>query len=367
MPRRPLRLLPVVVWLAVGIAIQPATTFAQIDPRTALAETAAWDALSAGDAQTAAGHFRTALAGDPRNARLHLGAALAAYFERRDDDARASAGRALVLDSTLTEARVLLGRVQYRLGEVAAAIATLEAVVAAAPGDRGARATLEQWRRELDLHDRMQQAIGTHFTVAFEGPAEEALANAALASLDRAYWRIGAILGAFPNNAVPVVLYTSEQFRDITRSPSWAAAAYDGTIRVPMRGALEKGGELDRVLAHEFAHALVRSLAPRNVPIWLDEGLAAALETGDLDWAEKHAAGATALPPLRALQSGFGRLDGAQAQLAYAASALAARRLLDEAGSAAVINLLRDLGEGLDFEAAFLHRIQRTFVNWAIE
>ena len=43
MLRRPLRLLPVVVWLAVGVAIQPATTFAQIDPRTALAETAGPD------------------------------------------------------------------------------------------------------------------------------------------------------------------------------------------------------------------------------------------------------------------------------------------------------------------------------------
>ena len=133
-----------------------------------------------------------------------------------------------------------------------------------------------------------------------------------------------------------------------------------------MRGALEKGGELDRVLAHEFAHALVRSLAPRNVPTWLNEGLAAALETDDLDWAERARGGRDGPVPLRALQSGFGRLDGAQAQLAYAASALAARRLLDEAGGAAVANLLRDLGEGVDFEAAFLHRIQRTFANWVI-
>ncbi len=54
--------------------------------------------------------------------------------------------------------------------------------------------------------------------------------------------------------------------------------------------------------------------------------------------------------PLRALQSGFGRFTGAQAQLAYATSALAARRLLDEAGGFAVANLLRDLGDGVDFD-----------------
>ena len=79
-------------------------------------------------------------------------------------------------------------------------------------------------------------------------------------SLNRAFWRICEVLGAFPNKSMPVVLYSGEQFRDITRSPQWAAAAFDGIIRVPMRGAA-KGEDLDRVLAHEFSHALVRSLA----------------------------------------------------------------------------------------------------------
>ncbi len=67
---------------------------------------------------------------------------------------------------------------------------------------------------------------------------------------------------------------------------------------------------------------------------------------------------------LGALVSGFGRLTGDQAQIAYAASALAVRRLLEEAGGFAVANLLRDLGEGIDFETAFLHRIQRSFADF---
>jgi tetratricopeptide (TPR) repeat protein len=345
----------IVLWLAAPRAL------AQIDPRTALLEKAGWDALTAGQAQTAAENFRAALAADPRNARLHLGAGIAAYLERRDSEARTELERALALDPRLTEARAVLGQVQHRMGDVRTAISTLDLFVADTPNNDVARATLERWRRELELHDRMQQAIGSHFTVSFEGPSEEALATEALASLDRAYWRIGAVLGAYPNIPVPVVLYTTEQFRDVTRSPSWAAAAYDGAIRVPMRGALDNRGELDRVLAHEFTHALVRTLAARGVPTWLNEGLASALEADDLRWANDRVHDAPGRILLQALQSGFSRLDGAQAQLAYATSALAVRRMLDEASGAAVANLLRDLGDGVDFEVAFLHRMQRSF------
>jgi hypothetical protein len=100
------------------------------------------------------------------------------------------------------------------------------------------------------------------------------------------------------------------------------------------------------------------------VPAWLNEGLATALESGNLEWAERQAAAQPPVP-LRALTSGFGRLTSAQAPLAYATSALAARRLLDEAGGFAVASLLRDLGEGVPFETAFAHRIQRPFAEFS--
>jgi hypothetical protein len=160
------------------------------------------------------------------------------------------------------------------------------------------------------------------------------------------------------------VLYTREQFRDITRSPQWAAAAYDGIIRVPMRGAGEKAEDLDRVLAHEFSHALIRSLATRNLPTWLNEGLASVLESDDLDWANRTVANVGRMPPLQRLAAPFAKLSGDEAQFAYAASAVAARKLLDEAGGVAIANLLRDLGEGIDFEAAFLHRIQKSLADF---
>jgi len=213
--------------------------------------------------------------------------------------------------------------------------------------------------------DRLRLAVGNHFTVSFEGPQEEELAARALESLDKAYWRIGETLNIFPATPVAVVLYTTEEFRDITRAPAWAAGAYDGTIRVPMRGALAHAPELDRVMAHEFTHALIRTLAPRGVPMWLNEGLAAAFERESIDWARDRVAQAGALVPLARLQKSFGQFEAQEAELAYSTSAIAVRQLLDQAGGIAVSNLLRDLGNRQSFEIAFAHRIQRSFADFA--
>jgi hypothetical protein len=321
-------------------------------------------ALEAGQAQAAADAYREAIALEPKNARLRLGAGVAAVLQRRDADARAHFEQALALDPKLTRARALLAQVLRRSGDLQGAIREYEIVVAEVPSDAGAQDTLARWKREFDLHERMRLAVGDHFTVSFEGPADAKLADEALSSLDRAFWRVCDVFSAYPVDSIRVVLYSSEQFRDVTRSPQWAAAAYDGTIRVPMRGALDNQKELDRVLAHEFVHALIRTLASRGVPTWLNEGLASALESDSLAWAQTRVQKARAVPTLADLQTTFGRLDGEQAQVAYAASAIAARRLLDESSGAAVANLLRDLGQGVEFEEAFLHRIQRSFADF---
>lgn len=337
---------------------------AQSSPKAGMLEQEGARALEAGQPHAAADAYREAIALDPKNARLRLGAGVAAVLQRRDADARLHFEQALALDPKMTRARGLLAQVLRRSGDLQGAIREYEAVVAEVPADAGAQDTLARWKREFDLHERMRLAVGNHFTVSFEGPADARLADEALASLDRAFWRVCDVFSAYPVDSIRVVLYSTEQFRDVTRSPQWAAAAYDGTIRVPMRGALDNPKELDRVLAHEFAHALIRTLAPRGVPTWLNEGLASALESDDLAWAQTRVQEARAVPTLGDLQSTFGRLSGEQAQVAYAASALAARRLLDESSGAAVANLLRDLGQGVEFEAAFLHRIQRSFVDF---
>jgi tetratricopeptide (TPR) repeat protein len=243
---------------APSAALASAPAAAQNSPRVGMLEQDAWAAIKAGDAAKAAGLFAEAITLDPKNARLEFGAGVAEFMQRHDPEAKAHLEQALALDANFHVARAQLAQVYKRQGDLTEAIRLYELVAVALPNDQGVRDTLDRWKRERDLHERMRLEVGDHFTISFEGPEDAALAAQALESLNKAFWRICDVLGVFPQKPVPVVLYSTQQFSDITRSPQWAAAAFDGIIRVPMRGAAEKGEDLDRVLAHEFTHALIR-------------------------------------------------------------------------------------------------------------
>jgi tetratricopeptide (TPR) repeat protein len=362
---RVIAILSLIIGLATAAAAQP--------PSVAELDRKGWDAIRASQAVEAADAFRSALRLEPRNVRILLGAGLAAHLLGRSEEARQHLIGALQVDPALTEASLLLGQILYRGGDLAGAIQVYEQALPHAPRDAVLTSRLETWRRELELHDRFTFKYGDHFTVLFEGPREEALARSAIEILEAAYWRIGTALGVYPAGIITVVLYTNEQFRDVTQSPDWAAAAYDGRIRVPMRGALENSAELERILSHEFTHALIHSIAPRGVPQWLNEGLAQIFEPaagrGAAALVEKYASstprgepGASTLIPLSALEKSFSALEKDDARLAYAESAVATKALVDAAGMTGVLNLLSFIGEGMPFSQAFERAI---FVSYA--
>jgi hypothetical protein len=216
---------------------------------------------------------------------------------------------------------------------------------------------IQEWSAEARAESRYAESRSVHFRALFEGPVDQAVARRAVDVLEAAYRRIGDALQFYPTQSVEVVLYTSQQFRDITRGPSWAGGVYDGRIRVPVKGALERPGDLERVLAHEYVHALVAGVGGRGVPAWVNEGLAVALEPGGIADAEHVVASARSRPRLSQLERGFGDFPEAVAELAYAESALAARTMLAARGPSGVVMLLRDLGAGVPFSTAFHQRI----------
>ena len=333
----------------------PRTSISVVLPPAGLLHDA-WQALSADDIDRATALLDQAARAEPNNPLVYLARGLVAMRSGQSASAVESLTRALTLRPGLTPASIVLGEVFYERGELEAAIQAYKAAVARAPGDARLSARLERWQQEAALHATFFRSDGSHFTVLFEGPAEHARAQHAIDVLESAYDRISTTLLTFPADPITVVFYTRDQFRDITRSPQWSGGVFDGRIRIPLQGAEKDPRELERVLTHEFVHALVRSVAPRGVPTWLNEGLAGYFEPGGEARARAMAAGGGRRLRLAALAGSFAGLPEGDVPLAYAQSTLAVSAMIARADPLAVMALLADLAAGTEFSESFVQR-----------
>ena len=311
-----------------------------------------WLAVQKGDGDKAAASFRQALTMHPRDPVLNLGAGVAAHLQGREHDASLFLQKAVEFEPALTEASALLGEIAYREGDLDLAIKTYEAALTHSPRAPGLKQRLEAWKSEASTYKTFETFKDDRFAVMFEGPAEQKLAARATTVLNSAFWRIGKVIGAYPSSSINVIFYTEQQFRDITGAPEWAGGGFDGQIRMPVRGALQNVKEFDRMLTHELTHAMLQSVAPRNLPAWLNEGLAMSFEGYDAQAIERELAAAHVFVPLSALRTSFTRLTTQQAAIAYAESLFAATALVDRIGPEGLAQLLQDLDAGQTIDEA---------------
>jgi tetratricopeptide (TPR) repeat protein len=300
----------------------------------------------------------------PRDVSLYVGAAYAASMMGQAADAQQWLERALQIQPRYTPASALLGQVLYRQGKVPEAVAVLDAAIKYAPDNAQLLRQRDEWQKDAQLQGRFYESRGAHFSVLFEGPADDVMARRVVDVLEEAYFRVGAQLMTYPSRTVTVLLYTQQQFQDITRSPGWAAAVYDGRIKLPVRGAMNLGAELQRVAEHEYVHAAISTIAGPNVPTWIHEGLAMTLESGGGDWADEVLIQTSTRPPLSLLSKGFLGMSPEQATIAYAQSVFAVEKMVTLRGMPAVVSLLRSLGRGEPFESAFQQSIFMRFEDF---
>jgi len=308
-----------------------------------------WVALEAGDASKAAAIFRDALERNPRSAELHYGAAFAAHLLGRTDAAISSLKQSIDCNPRFVPALVLLAQLAYETTDLDLAIRSLERAAALLPRNAQIARQLEQWRGEAAVHNQLNERPGVRFSVLFDGPTVKPIADHIAGVLEAAYWRIGKTLDSYPSHTLSVVLYSNQQFFDITRAPAWAGGGYDGRIRLPVGGALRSPADFDRVVAHEFTHAVIATAAPRGVPTWVDEGIASYLESPNHAWAQRALRQAPVFIPLEQLDGGFGRFDSDLSLIAYAESLVAAQLLFERlSGNVGLFLQTLESGQSVD-------------------
>lgn len=146
------------------------------------------------------------------------------------------------------------------------------------------------------------------------------------------------------------ILYTDQQFRDITRSPAWTKALFDGKIHLPIGSPIENESLLKKVVHHEYTHALVHQLSRGKAPTRLNEGLALYFEEGGRLDRERLP---PPLLPLERLHGTFMAYDEPTARQAYAQSRSATAYLIDRCGLFRIKLLLEELADNTPFPNAF--------------
>jgi tetratricopeptide (TPR) repeat protein len=352
-----------VVHPAIGVALltvilaSPASLVAQRAPTDPLElGKQGWAALEARRFGDALETFNQAAAARPDDPGLAMGAGAAAFMLGRNAEAVTWLEAALQLNPRFVEASFLLGELYYRAGRVTEAIATYEVAATLAPERPVLGERLQAWKTEARLLSGFRESRSPHFSIFFQAPGDEAAAGHVMATLEAAYARIGAALGAYPGERITVVLYSREQFQAVRRLPRWAAGSYDGRIRVPAPGADDSQDKLEAVLGHELTHAVISGLGGRAVPVWLNEGLAAVFEPHGAEDAAMALARTDQRIALSSLHESFSSLPEGLVGLAYAQSAHAVARLMSMGGAATVVALLQDLAAGVEFREAFARR-----------
>jgi tetratricopeptide (TPR) repeat protein len=313
--------------------------------------------------------FEAAELGERSDVRQAIGVAhlrAGQYEEAREHLERASEER--VNDAGLWLA---LGETYLRGSDRVRALDALQRARDAGASSPELEKLLARLGREVDAEWDFSALESAHFRVSFAEGENRAAAQLVLDGLEDARSETAARLGVFPERVIEVVLYAAQDFHAITQTPDWAGGAYDGRIKVPVRGLEEDSPALARILRHEFMHSLVGQLSGDRCPVWLSEGLAVwAEEEGDGErraWAEEVVHGAR-LFPLYELEGPFTSLAPPRALVAYAQSYLVVRELIDRHGTRRLVELLQELrarsvagafaavyaGELADFERSVL-------------
>lgn len=319
----------------------------------------AWNQVNLSEYEAALTGFQDAIALHSQEFSFYIGLGVSYHRLKKETQAKEAAEKALRLARNEPAPYKLLGEIAYQNDQLDEALGYFEKALQLGPGAPNLPSIIEKLQRERQVQSQFQQEATIHFTVKFEGHEERGIADQVVRILEEAYGEIGKNFSYYPDSPITVILYSDQQFRDISRTPAWTGGLFDGKLRIPTEGAGSSPEVLNRVLYHEYTHAIVYALADGRVPTWLNEGLALNLEKGNpASWGPllQGAIRTNSLIPLQDLHGSFMNMDEATAQLSYAESYSAVKYLMDQYGMFAIQSLLKDLSRKRDFATAFEDR-----------
>ncbi|NLI11459.1 peptidase MA family metallohydrolase [Pelotomaculum propionicicum] len=216
----------------------------------------------------------------------------------------------------------------------------------------------------------MDKLTSEHFYVKFR-PEDRQGAELVLATAEMFYRPVTGDFGYVPAARIPLILYSSKE--ELNGSFGWDAKQsaigvyWGGAIRVltpevwieekdPAR--LKETFATSGPMAHELTHLMVDYLTGGNYPRWFTEGVAQYEEnkiTG-FEFSDIYGSPGQQFYSMQDLSQNFDSLP--DQYLAYREAYSAVRYIVDQYGEKTLFNLIKELGDGKNFDQALLKSLQ---------
>ena len=293
---------------------------------------------------------------------------------RRYADAQNAAQQAIQLGPRNGAAYAMLAYSQYSLGRMKDALASIKKAYELQP-DGQIKELLDKIERESKAEGGFSEQNSSHFSLRYEGGAAPPLLRGQiLDTLEFHYNQLVSELDYAPREPIAVILYTDQQYFNVTRAPAWTGALNDGKLRIPISGLTEVNSDLSRTLKHELAHSFINSVTRGRAPTWLNEGIAQLVEpqTSAPNGSRLAALYATNRNiPLNELEDSFIKFSSNEASVAYAQSLVSAEYIREQYGMSSLNLILKRIGEGQSTESSMragIHsgyaQFQRELTDW---
>lgn len=251
----------------------------------------------------------------------------------------------------------VLGEIYYEENRLQDAIDNWEISQSQLPRD-AIRSKIAKAKKELKVDEKLSDKISCNFVLKYD--QDDAYSSElVLHTLVNAYNELAYDFGWYENSEFTVILYSNKDFTDILNVPSWAAAIYDGKIRIPFQYASLNIDELEAIIRHELTHALIHRMAGDNVPAWLHEGIAqykdGVDDTAAMDVLRQAVVG-NQLIPFNYLKRGFVNFkeDSIKVKIAYAESLSFIEYLINNYGFYTIIDMLNNFNNFSSLDELFI-------------
>ena len=286
--------------------------------------------------------------------------AVAAYQDRKLEEAFHQAQQAVRQEPRNADAYALLGELHYLRQDLEQARQAWKRALELDPSHEELRRRMERLDREERIEGSLSRAEVYPFKVRYAGGEIPVKLGSLQQILRDVYRQVGQAFEYFPDYPILVILYPEAEFEAVKGLSHRVSGLYDGKIRLPVEPNRMTARELERILWHEYTHALVHDLSNGKCPLWLNEGIATLQESRfqPVDVAlAKEALRQGTLPSLESLWTGS-YADAKSIPLYYQTSYLFAQYLVKRWNWRELVRLLQRLGEGVPVAEAVRGRYQ---------